>query len=148
MRESARMITLEIDLQMLCESEQKRDYFAIHERNEFECELIACFLFGISMHALRHAKTRKREVVKARQFCMWFLKNKTPMTLSTIGQRYGDKDHATVLHACNVVENLIFTKDIGFYPLIQEFKNLTDYENISTFEKKSVKERRTKVVTG
>lgn len=146
MRESARMITLEIQLQMLCESEYKRDYFAIQESNEFECELIACFLFGISMQALRYAKTRKREVVKARQLCMWFLKNKTPMTLSAIGQRYRDKDHATVLHSCSVIENLIFTRDIGFYPLIQEFKNLTNYENISTFEKKSFKERRTKAV--
>lgn len=54
-------------------------------------------------------KTRKREVVQARQIAMYFSKKYTKCSLATIGSYIGGKDHATVLHACKAVENLIET---------------------------------------
>ena len=40
---------------------------------------------------------------------MYFAKKYTDMSLSQIGAKCGDKDHATVLHACRSIENLIAT---------------------------------------
>ena len=64
--------------------------------------------FNLDIESL-HSKTRKRNVVQARQLAM-FLRNKyTKSSLSTIGSQIGQRDHATVLHACKTVENLIET---------------------------------------
>lgn len=51
-------------------------------------------------------KTRKREIVQARQIAMYFSKNLTQSSLASIGSQIGGKDHATVLHACRTVSNL------------------------------------------
>jgi chromosomal replication initiator protein len=40
---------------------------------------------------------------------MFFSKNLTKASLATIGSQIGGKDHATVLHACKTVNNLIET---------------------------------------
>ena len=58
---------------------------------------------------LMKSKTRKREVVQARQIAMFFAKSLTKSSLATIGMHCGGKDHATVLHACKTVNNLMET---------------------------------------
>ena len=55
------------------------------------------------------SKTRKRQVVQARQIAMYFAKSMTKNSLSNIGMCCGGKDHATVLHACRTVTNLLDT---------------------------------------
>ena len=52
-------------------------------------------------------KSRKREIVEARQWAMYFLKSYTKMSLQAIGNMLGQKDHATTHHACEVVCDLI-----------------------------------------
>ncbi len=52
------------------------------------------------------SKTRKREIVQARQLAMYFSKQLTKSSLAHIGKHCGNKDHATVLHACKTVNNL------------------------------------------
>lgn len=69
---------------------------------------VVCDYFGLPNDVL-HTKTRKREIVQARQIAMFFSKNMTKSSLSTIGSLIGGKDHATVLHACKAVNNLIDT---------------------------------------
>ncbi|MCQ2286555.1 MAG: chromosomal replication initiator protein DnaA [Bacteroidales bacterium] len=69
---------------------------------------VVCDYFGIAVDKI-NANTRKREIVQARQFCMFFAKKYTKLPLSTIGKYCGDKDHATVLHSCRVIENLLDT---------------------------------------
>ena len=64
--------------------------------------------FSLDIESL-HSKTRKRNVVQARQLAMFFSKKYTKNSLSTIGSQIGQRDHATVLHACKTVENLIET---------------------------------------
>ena len=64
--------------------------------------------FNLNIESL-HSKTRKRNVVQARQLAMFFSKKYTKNSLSTIGSQIGQRDHATVLHACKTVENLIET---------------------------------------
>ena len=51
-------------------------------------------------------ETRKREIVQARQICMFFAKSMTKVSLASIGEEFGGKDHATVLHANRTVKNL------------------------------------------
>ena len=55
------------------------------------------------------SKTRKRHVVQARQLAMFFAKRYTKASLANIGSQIGDRDHATVLHACKTVDNLVST---------------------------------------
>ncbi len=63
-------------------------------------------------------ETRKREVVKARQFCHYFAviffneptkHKKSEFTLKKIGEYFGGKDHATVSHSVKTVKNEIFS---------------------------------------
>ena len=56
---------------------------------------------------LLSAKTRKREIVQARQIAMYCCKRYTQLPLKTIGLRFGGRDHSTVIHACRSVENRI-----------------------------------------
>jgi chromosomal replication initiator protein len=69
---------------------------------------IVCDYFDINIDTL-NSKTRKREIVQARQLSMFFSKKLTKSSLAAIGLHCGNKDHATVLHACRTVNNLIET---------------------------------------
>jgi chromosomal replication initiator protein len=69
---------------------------------------VVCNYFNIPIEQIQ-SKTRKREIVQARQVAMFFSKNLTKASLATIGTQIGGKDHATVLHACKTVNNLIET---------------------------------------
>lgn len=69
---------------------------------------VVCDYFGLPVDIL-YSKSRKREIVQARQLAMYFSKIHTKSSLSTIGQLCGNKDHATVLHACKTISNLIET---------------------------------------
>lgn len=71
--------------------------------------------FGLSIDEM-NSKTRRRNIVQARQLAMYFAKEHTRASLTTIGLQCGNKDHATVLHACRTVKNLIETdKDFRSY---------------------------------
>ncbi len=69
---------------------------------------VVCTYYNIGLEMLQ-SKTRKREIVQARQVAMFFSKSMTKSSLATIGSQIGGKDHATVLHACKTVNNLIET---------------------------------------
>lgn len=58
--------------------------------------------FGIDEELLR-AKTRKQEIVAARQVAMYLCKELTTSTLNTIGLHFGGRDHSTVIHAQQTV---------------------------------------------
>ena len=79
---------------------------------------VVCDYFNLPIDLLK-SKTRKREVVQARQIAMYFAKQLTKSSLATIGAHCGGKDHATVLHACRTVNNLMDT-DKKFRHYIQE----------------------------
>ena len=54
-------------------------------------------------------KSRKRNIVQARQLSMYFSKKYTKAPLTVIGEQCGGKDHATVIHALKTVANLLET---------------------------------------
>jgi chromosomal replication initiator protein len=97
-------ITLELAKQMV-------DKFVKSTSREISIDYIqkvVCDYFNLPLEAI-NSKTRKREIVQARQLAMYFAKKHTKSSLATIGLHCGNKDHATVLHACRTVNNLIDT---------------------------------------
>ncbi len=71
-------------------------------------QTVVCEYFKISKDMML-SKTRKREIVQARQIAMYLGRSLTKTSLAAIGAQIGGKDHATVLHACNTVSDLIET---------------------------------------
>ena len=68
-----------------------------------------CDYFNITRDALL-SMSRKRQIVQARQISMYLCRNLIAnCSLSTIGAESGGKDHATVLHACATVTDLMAT---------------------------------------
>jgi chromosomal replication initiator protein len=97
-------ITLELARQMI-------DKFVKNTVREVSIDYIqkvVCDYFNLPVELMK-SKTRKREVVQARQIAMFFAKSLTKSSLATIGMHCGGKDHATVLHACKTVNNLMET---------------------------------------
>lgn len=64
--------------------------------------------FAIGVEKLKE-KTRKREIVQARQISMYFAKQFTKASLKTIGLHFGGRDHSTVIHALQTVSDLMST---------------------------------------
>jgi chromosomal replication initiator protein len=81
-----------------------------------------CEYFNVPVETLKE-KTRKRMVVQARQLSMFLAKNYTKNSLKVIGKHFGGRDHSTVIHSCQAVQNLIDTD--------QEFR-----ESVSDIQKK------------
>ena len=69
---------------------------------------VVCDYFNITRDELL-SKTRKRQIVQARQIAMYMSRTLINCSLSTIGAEIGGKDHATVLHACTTVNDLMTT---------------------------------------
>ena len=69
---------------------------------------VVCDYFNITRDVFL-SKTRKRQIVQARQIAMYMSRNLINCSLSTIGAEIGGKDHATVLHACTTVNDLMST---------------------------------------
>jgi chromosomal replication initiator protein len=75
-----------------------------------EIQRIVCEYMNIEEDRVR-GKTRKREVVRARQVAMYFCKEFTQNSLKTIGLHFGGRDHSTVIHANNTVEDQMETDE-------------------------------------
>ena len=71
-----------------------------------EIQRIVSEFYDIPNDLLR-AKTRKQEIVIARQVAMYLAKDLTNCSLKTIGLNFGGRDHSTVIHACQTVEEQI-----------------------------------------
>lgn len=78
--------------------------------------------FNVKKELIQSA-SRKREIVQARQVTMYFIKKYTELSLAQIGVHVGNRNHATVLHACNTVRDLSEV-DKGFRSDIQEIERI------------------------
>ena len=66
---------------------------------------------------------RTREIAQARQVAMYLAKQHTKAPLTAIGSAIGGRNHATVLHSCKAVSNLIDT-DKQFRHQVEEIEKL------------------------
>jgi chromosomal replication initiator protein len=64
-------------------------------------------------------KVKKREIVIPRQVAMYFCKRYTQLTLALIGENFGGRDHSTVIHALESVEDMMKT-DANFKATVDE----------------------------
>jgi chromosomal replication initiator protein len=62
--------------------------------------------FNLTLEDLK-AKTRKKDVVVARQVAMYLSKEYTRHSLKVIGYHFGGRDHATVIHAVKCVQDMM-----------------------------------------
>jgi len=81
---------------------------------------IVCEFFDIPEDLLR-AKTRKQEVVNARQIAMYLAKELTNSSLKTIGLHFGGRDHSTVIHSCQTIHDRI-TSDSAFKQNVDQLR--------------------------
>ena len=97
-------ITIEMTQQII-------DRFVRNNVKELSVEYIinvVCDFFKISADQLAH-KTRKQQVVQARQIAMFLSKKYSNSSLAAIGKQCGNKDHATVHHACKTISDRLET---------------------------------------
>lgn len=69
---------------------------------------LVCDYFTIPVEQVK-SKTRKREIVLARQISMFYAKDLTKSSLKTIGMHFGGRDHMTVIRACQTINDLMET---------------------------------------
>ena len=63
-----------------------------------------CNHFSVTQTAV-NSKSRKRDLVTARQVTMYLAQKYTKMPAARIGRLVGNRDHSTVIHSCAQVEN-------------------------------------------
>ncbi len=73
-------------------------------------EIVSKF-FNISIEEMKD-KARNKEIVIARQVAMYFSKDFTNNSLKSIGFHFGGRDHSTVIHAVQSVNDMIDTDNI------------------------------------
>jgi chromosomal replication initiator protein len=71
--------------------------------------------------ALLRLKSKRQEIVLARHTAMYLCKELTSCSLQTIGAHFGGRNHATVIHACKCIEELINT-DSGFIEKLDQIR--------------------------
>lgn len=86
-----------------------------------EIQHVVCDQLKIPEDLVR-AKTRKQEVVNARQIAMYLAKELTNSSLKTIGMHFGGRDHSTVIHAYQTVEDGM-NLDARQRTLVQQLKS-------------------------
>ncbi|MFN5170787.1 MAG: chromosomal replication initiator protein DnaA [Cyclobacteriaceae bacterium] len=74
--------------------------------------------FKVELESMK-GKVKKREIVIPRQVAMYFCKRYTQLTLALIGENFGGRDHSTVIHALESVEDMMKT-DANFKNSVEE----------------------------
>jgi chromosomal replication initiator protein len=82
-------------------------------------------IFGLPVDQLR-AKSRKKDIVQARQAAMYLSKQLTNHSLVTIGLHFGGRDHTTVIHALECVDERL-KNDTAYRQKIESMKRHLEY---------------------
>ncbi|RQO32332.1 chromosomal replication initiator protein DnaA [Taibaiella sp. KBW10] len=75
-----------------------------------DIQKMVCSYFKIDYDKLQ-SKTRTGDVVNARQIAMYLAKKFTKCSLKTIGDHFGKRDHTTVIHSVQKVEDFLKTDE-------------------------------------
>ncbi len=81
-----------------------------------------CGHYGVKAKDL-NSKSRKRNVVAARQLAMFLSHKYTGASYNLLGRKFGGKDHTTVLYACNQVSRRIST-DKNFRREVEDLESV------------------------
>ncbi len=80
-----------------------------------------CHHYGISQQSV-FSKSRKRSYVQVRQVSMYLASKYTRIPAGRIGQLIGNRDHSTVIHSCNIIEQRLKV-DQAFQSEISSIEN-------------------------
>jgi len=69
------------------------------------------------------AKKKTKNIVFPRQIAMFLARDMTGYSLTEIGEAFGGRDHATVIHSCDKIENQLRT-DPNLEPTLQNLQRL------------------------
>ncbi len=112
--------------------DQLRDKFSAPQQGNITIDTIQRVVseeFNISTSDIK-GKTRKKNIVFARQIAMYIAQNLTEYSTTELGVEFGNKDHTTVMHSCKKIENDIKNdskldyKIQGIVKLIKDYKRL------------------------
>ena len=88
-------------------------FWKLNNKNKNGKKLTPEIIHGIVMNYYDlendNKKCRKRQFVKARQIAHYFSKKLINESLTKIGFKIGNKDHATVSYSCRVVNDMLDT---------------------------------------
>jgi chromosomal replication initiator protein len=76
--------------------------------NSETIQSITAHYYGFTVDMLK-SKSRKRELVIARQIAQWFINHFTNLSLKSNGAMFGGRDHSTVIHSLAAVQDLLDT---------------------------------------
>lgn len=82
---------------------------------------VVCNYMNVEENNVRE-KNRKKEIVIARQIAMYLSKKLTKSSLKTIGLHFGGRDHSTVIHAYNTIDNLV-GNDLQIKEVVDTLRN-------------------------
>lgn len=117
---NASLIKKEIDLELARETLKNIVHDIDSEVGIDYIQKTVAEFFKISVDQLKD-KTRKKEIVLARQIAMYFSKDYTNLSLKTIGDNFGGRDHSTVIHAVQAVSDFCDT-DASFKKTVEEIR--------------------------
>ena len=80
-----------------------------------------CIHFNVTATAV-NSRSRKQDIVLARQVSMYLAQKHTMMPASRIGKLVGGRDHSTVLHSCSQIEKRLQV-DKGFIAELSTIEN-------------------------
>jgi chromosomal replication initiator protein len=123
----ADLVNKKIDLQIA--QQQLKDMFSNPRHSNITVEMIQRVVaeyFGLSHNDLRGRK-RTKAIVFPRQIAMYIVREMTEYSTTEVGLEFGGRDHTTVMHACQRVENRM-RADTTLEPTIQHLiKTVKEY---------------------
>ena len=105
--------------------------------NLSDIETVVCSYFNVPKEYIQRKK-RDIEILQPRQIAHYLAKEYTKSSLKVIGQYFGKKDHATVMHSCKVISDLIDT-DKEIRTFIFEISTILDKKSDEQPENKPEK---------
>ena len=90
--------------------------------NMGEIQRVVAEFFSVNVSDLR-AKSRTKSVVLPRQIAMYLIRTLTGHSLPEIGQFFGGRDHSTVIHSCQKIEQSL-ASEILLQRQIEDIKTL------------------------
>jgi len=120
-------ITLEIA------ERQLKDFFTDHDQKNVTIDVVQRIVaeyFGLSLNDMK-GKKRSKAIAFPRQLAMYITRELTEYSTTEVGLEFGGRDHTTVMHACQRIEDRIKT-DPTLTPAIQHLtRGIKEYRGPS-----------------
>ena len=95
--------------------------------SEYIQDVVAKY-FNINVQDLKSAK-RSADVTLPRQIAMYLCRNVAQMSLPQIGKDFGNRDHTTVMYACEKIESDIKDNSKNTKLIVESVKNILTSKN-------------------